>query len=259
MFGNTGLSVADVAAVTRNNDGYDGGFGGMWWAWIILVVLFGWGNGGFGGYGNACNGFTQGEVQRGFDTQAIISKLDGINSGICSLGYDQLAQMNGLGNLITTTGYGIERAVQQDTIANMQNQFALSQQIASCCCDNKAALADLKYDMATSDCSIKTLINQVAQQLQWGQMSNFRDLSELINNQFCQLRMEQKDAIIAELQTKLNGCDRDTALQGLATYIINAVRPTPVPSWNVQNPWSNCNCGNGCNNFNNCGSCCGNC
>lgn len=96
------------------------------------------------------------------------------------------------------------------------------------------------------------LFGQVAQQLQWGQQSNYRDLTELINNQFCQLRMEQKDAVIAELQAKLNGCDRDTALQSMATYIINQVRPTPIPAWQVQNPWAGCGCGvqaGCCNNF----------
>lgn len=247
---NPGVSLADIAAVTRNNeDGFGGGNG--WWAWILFAILFGWGgngNWGFGGNGNGVGA----EVQRGFDTQSIVSKLDGISNGICSLGYDQLAQMNGLGTQITSTGYNIERAIQADTIANMQNQFALSRQLSDCCCENRQQIGELKYDMATSDCAIKTLINQVAQQLQWGQMTSFRDLSDLINNQFCQLRMDQKDAIIAELQNKLNGCDRDTALQGMATYIINQVRPTPIPSWNVQNPWSGCGCGaqsGCCNNF----------
>lgn len=252
---NPGVSLADIAAVTRNNNDGFGGDGG-WWAWILFAVLFGWGNGGWGGFGNGGQNGVGAEVQRGFDTQAIISKLDGINSGICSLGYDQLAQMNNLGTQITGTGYNIERAIQADTVANMQNQFALSRQLADCCCENRQQIADLKYDMATSDCGIKTLINQVAQQLQWGQMTSFRDLSDLINNQFCQLRMEQKDAIIAELQAKLNGCDRDTALQNMASYIINQVRPTPVPAWPVQNPWAGCGCGvqsGCCNNFGGCG------
>ena len=247
---NPGVSLADIAAVTRNNnDGFGDGNG--WWAWILFAILFGWGgNGNFGP--NGCANGVGAEVQRGFDTQAITSKLDGLNSGLCSLGYDQLAQMNQLGNLITGTGYNVERAIQADTIANMQNQFALSRQFDNCCCETKAQIADLKYDMATSDCGIKTLIGQVAQQLQWGQQSNYRDLTELINNQFCQLRMEQKDAVIAELQAKLNGCDRDTALQSMATYIINQVRPTPVPAWQVQNPWAGCGCGvqtGCCNNF----------
>lgn len=45
--GAMGLSAADVAAVTRNND-YDG-FGGSW-IWIILLAFLFRGN--WGGYGN---------------------------------------------------------------------------------------------------------------------------------------------------------------------------------------------------------------
>lgn len=260
MFNNNAMCATPIAfPYAYNNDGMNGG---AWWAWIILLAFCGWGgNGGFFGNGRGGSEFTQGELQRGFDTQTIINKLDGLNNGLCSLGYDQLAQMNNIGNQVTNTGWNIERAIQSDTVANMQNQFALSRQISDCCCENREAIANLKFDMATSDCSIKTLINQVAQQLQWGQMTSFRDLSDLVNNQFCQLRMEQKDAIIAELQAKLNGCDRDTALQSMATYIINTVRPTPTPSWNVQNPWANsCSYGfrNGCNgNCNNCAAGCG--
>ena len=62
----------------------------------------------------------------------------------------------------------------------------------------------------------------------------------------------------ADLRQKLNERDRDSALQGTASYIISAVRPTPIPAWPVANPWGCCNnavsfstgCGNGC------GTCC---
>lgn len=259
--GNAGVSLADIAAVTRNNDNNGFGNGGDWWAWIILFALFGWGNGNGFGFGGNGNNF-EGTLQRGFDTQTIISKLDGLNSGVCSLGYDQLAQQNQTNNLITQTGYSIERAAQQNAIAAMQNQFALSQQIGDCCCKNERMLADLKYDMATSDCAIKTLMNQLFQQLQWGQQAGLRDLTDLIQREFCNLRMEQKDAVIAELQAKLNNCDRDTALQSMATYLINTLSPRAVPAYPACNPngvgnWSaNVLSQNGFG-YNN-GGCCGN-
>lgn len=237
MFGGNGVSLADIAAVTNrnNNDGWNNG--GDWWAWIILFAMFGWGNGGFGfGGGNGGSGYIEGIVQRGFDTQTIISKLDGLNSGVCSLGYDQLAQQNATNNLITTTGYNIERAAQANAIANMQqfNALAMSQQ--QCCCENRQQIAELKYDMATSDCAIKTLINQVARELQWGQQNGFRDLSDLINARFNELTLAQKDAIIADLQARLNNCDRDTALQSLGTYLINQLNPRAVPAYPACNP-----------------------
>lgn len=51
---------------------------------------------GGGGNGAVANYATQADIQRGFDTRTVVSKLDGISNGICSLGYDQLNQMNGI-------------------------------------------------------------------------------------------------------------------------------------------------------------------
>ena len=87
--GGNSPSLADIAAVTgngRNNDGMWGGDG--WWAIIIFAMIFGWGGfgngwGGFGGNGGAMQGYaTQADIQRGFDNQAVISKLDGITNGL---------------------------------------------------------------------------------------------------------------------------------------------------------------------------------
>ena len=207
-----------------------------------MFALFGWGGfgggmfGGFGGGGNFGTQAIEAAVQRGFDTQTVVSKLDGISNGICSLGYDQLAQMNNIGQSITTTGYNIERAIQADTVANMQNQFALSRQVDQCCCNTQNLIQQLKYDMATGNCSIETLVNQVAQQLGWSQQAGFRDLADLINDRFNQLTIAQKDAVIAELTAKLNNCDRDNALQSLGTYLINTLQPRSVPCYPAANP-----------------------
>lgn len=53
MFNMSAPSLADIAAVTRNNDGNDGwGGNNGWWILIILFALFGWGRGGYGYGGN---------------------------------------------------------------------------------------------------------------------------------------------------------------------------------------------------------------
>lgn len=79
MFNMSAPSLADIAAVTRNNDGNDGwGGNNGWWILIILFALFGWGRGGYGYGGNdgGCGCATAGDIQRGFDTSAIVGKLD---------------------------------------------------------------------------------------------------------------------------------------------------------------------------------------
>lgn len=235
-----GPSLADIAAVTGNRNN-DGGFGdgNGWWVLIILFALFGgWGGNsyGAGNQGNANSQFTDAALQRGFDQQTVITKLDGINSGICSLGYDQLAQMNGINTNIMQTGFGLQQGLNNNAIANMQQFNALSNQFQQCCCDQRAAVQDLKYDMATSDCSIKTLMNQLFQQLQWGQMNGIRDLTDLITQKFCDLEMSQKDQTIADLRMRLGNCDRDGALQALYTQLVNYLNPRAVPAYPACNP-----------------------
>ena len=70
----SGLSAADVAAVTRG-DGF-GGFGGdsAWWLIVLFLFIFNgnWGNWG-GGYGN---GGVGSEVQRGFDQSAVAPEYE---------------------------------------------------------------------------------------------------------------------------------------------------------------------------------------
>lgn len=273
MFGNASPSLADIAAVTRNNDGNNNdGFGGNngWWILIILFAIFGgWGNNGWnnngGGSGRgettvimppasySCggagmyNGFGEAALQRGFDTQTIISKLDGINGGICSLGYDQLAQMNGINNTVMQTGFGItngitnstfalQNAINADSVANMQNTNALSRQIGDCCCENRAAIAQVRYDMATDTCAIKNEVHQTGDAIIQSQNAGFQMLNNTINDRFTRLEMAQKDQKIADLQAALNNCDRDKALANQSTYLLNVLSPQARPSYIVQNP-----------------------
>lgn len=219
MFGgmNSSLSVPVVAGLNNNGNGY--GMDGGWWAWILLFALFGWGGNGFG-FGNNGGGVGA-EVQRGFDTQSIISKLDGINNGICSLGYDQLAQMNGINSTIMQTGFGLQGTMQNNAIAAMQQANALQAQIQDCCCEGRAAVAQLRYDMASDTCAVTGAIDK---------------LGDRIEGRLTAMEMAQKNETIAMLRQQLNDCGRDAALQGTASYIINAVRPTAQPAYLTCNP-----------------------
>lgn len=278
MFGGSAMpSLSDIAAVTgnRDNDGFGGNNG--WWILIILFALWGgFGNGGYGyGGGNQVGYDTNAALQRGFDTQAIISKLDGINGGICSLGYDQLSQMNGINQTIMQTGYGLQQSVNQLGINNMQDTFglqrsinqvdvnnmqnvnALSRQLSDCCCENRQAIAQLRYDMATSDCAIRNEVHQTGDAIINNQNAGFNMLNQTIQNGFTSLAMAEKDKQIAELTAKLNACDRDNALQGQTTYLLNQLNPTARPAYIVQNPnccsavpvnvvSQGCGCNSGC-------------
>lgn len=257
------------------NNGAMGSWGEMIFAIIILAMFAGgdgFGNGG-GLFGNRSGGSgVAGEVQRGFDTSAIINKLDGINSGLCdgfyaqnstlsNLGMNVMQGFHGVDNAVCNLGFTTQQGFNATQLAMMQGQNALQSQIAQCCCDNRAALADLKYDMATSDCSIKTLINQLVQQVMWGQQTGLRDLTDLINNKFCQLEMSQKDAIIADLRTQLAQCGDQNMANSIVARLTAVINPPVVPSYPAANPngfgsWP-ASFLNGGNNGYGCGNNCG--
>lgn len=163
-------SLADIAAATgngRNNDGMFGGDGAWWLIVLFLFVFCGWGNNGWGNNGNgggyAATAATQADIQRGFDNSAVISKLDGINNGLCDGFYavnnGMLTGFNGINTNIMQTGFGIQQAINADTVANMQNTNALQAQLANCCCETREAIQGINYNMAQNTCALQNTMN----------------------------------------------------------------------------------------------------
>ena len=158
-----GLSASDVALLSGNNGNNNNGWGGDWMGMLALFFLFsmfGWGGfggwgGGFGGNGagGAMMGFaTQADLQRGFDTQTIVGKLDGITHGICDSTTAGLGAVNGVG---TTVMQGF----QQAEISRCHDQAAIMQQLMTmmfnaqqCCCDVRGDIKDLMYASAKNTC-----------------------------------------------------------------------------------------------------------
>ena len=192
------MPVAPIG--NMGNCGGMGGWGNDWIALAILALIFGdgWGMGGMGGMGmflpfmmmnggwsgfggNGCGGncnanAIEASIQRGFDNQGVMNKLNGIEQGVCSLGYENLAQMNSLGmavsngfhgvdNAICNLGYQTQQGFNQATIANLQGQNALQAQLCSmsaqnqaCCCETQRLVergfADTNYNLATNTLSL---------------------------------------------------------------------------------------------------------
>ena len=252
MFNNSYTpSVADIAAI---NSGYRNDcFGGDWWAWIILLALFGgFGNRGFGfnGGNSCCTPATCAEVQNGFNNANVQSMLNGIENGICSLGYDQLNQMNGINSNIMQTGFGLQQAINNMGVAQMQDTNALSRQLADCCCENRAAISNVRFDLSTGFCNVSNAINQAAQTIVQNDNANFRAL----HDELVAYRMQDKDETIAELRSQVQALNLGVSQRNQTADIVNQIRPCPVPAYNVPNPYAynnGCGCNSGCN------SCCG--
>lgn len=258
MFSNQ-PSLADIAAVTGNNRN-DGMFGGDgWWAIIIFAMIFGWGGFGGNGWGNngggALQGYaTQADIQRGFDTSNIVGKLDGISNGLCDGFYavnnSMLTGFNGINTNIMQTGYGIQQAINADTIANMQNTNALQSQIANCCCETREAIQGVRYDMAQDTCALQNTMNNNTRDIVENQNAGFRSILDyLCQDKIATLQSENNDLRRAASQDRQNAL-LTTAMTAQTNQIIDAVRPTPVPAFPASNlygyAYNGCNNGCGC-------------
>ena len=116
---NTGncASVPLVANIDGNGNNNGWGAEGSWlWFIIVIFAIFGWGGFGNGFGGNGMNGGVGSEIQRGFDNQAVVSKLDGISNGFYAMNNSMLTGFNGINTNIMQTGYGIQQAVNADTV-----------------------------------------------------------------------------------------------------------------------------------------------
>lgn len=239
MFNSNGLSLADIASVTgKNNDSMWGGDG--WWAIIIFAMIFGWGgfgnNNGWGNNGSAtATGFTDSAIQRGFDNQAVMTKLDAITSGLSDGFYTaNNAMLSGFNNLNTNvmqTGYGIQQAINADTVANMQNTNTLQAQLQNCCCENREATAQVRYDLATDTCAITNAIQNQTQQI----MQNCNDNYRALHDELVQSQLDAKDAKILEQANAIQALNLAQSQATQNTYLINALKPTPIPSFPASN------------------------
>lgn len=156
MFNGKGYNLSDIAAVTGNRGG-DGMFGDNGW-WIILLFLFaGWGRGfgGFGGGGYDAAPATQADVRAAVDQQTLISKLDQQTYGLAD-------STHALNSAITNGFHGVDTAIC--TLGyNMQGGFnALGHQISDCCCETGRAIergfAETNYNLATQACDTRRAI-----------------------------------------------------------------------------------------------------
>lgn len=260
--GNGGYSLSDIAAVTEGTNG-NGGFGNGWgdgW-WIILLFLFaGWGGrgfgGGFGGGGAGDMPVTRGEL----DYSNLDSSIRGVQQGLCDGFYAMnTGMLNGFGNLqnaimtgfhgvdnaICTLGYQNQAGINSVNVANMQNTNAittqlaggfggLERQIADCCCENRAAIADIKYTMATNNCATQNAIAGAARDILDGQRESTRSILDfLVSDKLQTLQTENQNLKLKASQAEQNN------------YLIDALRPCPVPAYPVCAPYYANPCG-GC-------------
>ena len=219
-----------VAGQSDNNNGGNGcGWGsGGWGDWILVILLFalvgngGWGFGGWGGGAGLQGMATRADINEGFALNNITGGIQAIQQGICDSTY-------ALTNAVNGGFHGVERGF-----------WDVSRQLSDCCCENRAAIAQVRYDMATQACDTRNLIQSTTRHLIDNQNANFRALMDYQVNR----EMREKDAKIAELQNAASQAAQNNYLAALSdaqtAELIRRINPTPVPAYQVPAPYPYC-------------------
>ena len=196
------------------------------------------------------NGGVGSEIQRGFDNQAVVSKLDGITNGLCDGFYAVQNGMNGINTNILQTGFGIQQAINADTVANMQNTNALQSQLANCCCETREAIQGVNYNMAQNTCALQNTMNSNTRDIIDSQNAGTRAILDyLCNEKISSLQAENSELRRAASQDRQSAL-LTTAMSAPTQQIINAVNPSAIPAYVVPNPNAyayGCGCNTGCN------------
>ena len=240
MFSNNcyGASVPLVANIDGNGNG-NNGWGDGSWLWFIIVVFAifgGWGNGfGWGG-NNGRDGYpcaTQADVRAAVDQQTLISKIDqqtyGLSSTFTALNDNLNSNFRGIDNAICTLGY-----------QNQQGFNELGHHISDCCCTTQRAIDGVNYNLATQTNAIQNAMCNNTRDIIDNQNSNTRSILDfLVNDKLSTLQAENQNLKLKASQAEQN------------TYLVNSLRPCPIPAYNVPNPF----CCYGYQQANTCGCC----
>ena len=220
----------------NENKGNNGMFGGGWEGLLGLIVILGVLNGGWGG---GFGGFGGGAGLQGMATRA------DINAGF---------QFNDLQNGIR----GLERGLC-DGFYGVQNGFnTLSSQLAQCCCDNRAAIADLKYTIATEDCATRNLMQNNTRDIIDSQNAGTRAILDfLTQDKIATLTAENQSLKFAASQSRQNDYLAAVADSKTAELIRRLGADCPTPAYVVQPPTPVNFPTNGCGTFTGWGNNCG--
>lgn len=245
-----GLTASDVALLTGNgnNCGFGGNGDNAWW--IILFLIFGLGNGfggrGFGGYGGGGSGAADNYVLA-TDFATIERKLDGINNGICDSTFAlNNTVTNGFANVQQTLcqGFnGTNTAIYQNGFNTERGLWNVSSQIADCCCTTQRSIDQVNYNTAMNTNAIQQSMCNNTRDIIEATNANFRALhDEIVAN-----RMEDKNAQIQAQQNEINALRLAASQEKQNRYLVNELRPCPVPAYITCNPYQSYNpCGCGC-------------
>lgn len=291
--GDSWLGILFLIALCNGGWGGFGGFGGGFGGYgnMMLGYDFPWLlNGQNGINSNVNDGFRSAQI-----SDSITSVRDGVNSlatqlcGCCGdvqmaiAGTNQnisngtaaiqnslcqgfagtTAAVNGAQNAIAQQLYSnqladLERSFAAQT-ASTQGMNTIQSQLAQCCCDNRAATADLKYTIATENCADRAALSDGIRDI----IANNTAQTQAILDKLCALELDGYKRENDNLRSQLNMANLAASQTAQTAQILagqtaeidgvyNRLKNCPVPSMPVygntpiftcQN--NGCGCGNG--------------
>lgn len=234
------------------NGGF-GGFGSDSAIWLIVLLALIWGNnngngGFFGGNGGFDNGYAwlsngQKEIMsntnNGFDTLHLSNQLEGTRDGINALSNQLCNCCADINGNISNSAFNAEIAAANRQMANMQQSFnnqlstlngfnQISSDLASCCCENRLGVQDLKATVISENCSDREVLRQIGQDILVNQTAN----TQKIIDEIFRDRLDEKQDKIEELNRQLLMKDlaasQISQTQAITSNIYNELKNCPV-------------------------------
>ena len=220
-----------------NGGGFGFGDGNGWWILLLFILMGGWGNGFGGGFNGGMDNFypwmnNSNQISSGFQNQMLNDNITGIQNSL-----------NGISTQLCNNQMAdLERSFAAQT-AMTAGMTGLQSQLANCCCENRAATADLKYTVATEACADRAAISSALRDV----IDATQAQTQVILDKMCQQEIDALKSQNLALQNQVN-------MQALAAsqvsqtaqliadntqqtqYLVNRIAPYPVPAYTVTNP-----------------------
>lgn len=250
------------------NGGFGFGDGSAIWIILIIALLGGFGNNGNGWGGFGGNGFDNGyawlsngqkeimtNTNNGFDTLHLSNQLDTVNSGIYSLSNQLCNCCADMNQTVSNGFYNAEISANNRQMADMNQNFALSQQLSNASADNRLGIANLTSTVISENCADREALSNGIRDIISSNTAN----TQRILDQLCQDKIDEKNEKIADLQRQLSMADLRASQvaqnafisQGFANEVdalYNRLSNCPVPSTPVygRTPIFTCPQNSGC-------------
>lgn len=219
-----------------SNNGLWGGDGLL--ALVVLFALFGFGGNGFGFGGNGTNAlasdsaFISRALESGFNS--LERKGDYIQEQVCNQTDTMLTGFSNVNTNIMQTGYGLQNALNDMNVAQLQRSFAEQTATTQGFTNVIAGQSQARYDSAINTCNLQHSMCQNTRDIIDSQTAGTRAILDRLTND----ELSRKQETIDMLRARNSALELSASQQAQNAYLVSRLAPTPQPSYTVPNPYT---------------------